>query len=315
MNENGVVWMDGKLVPWKEATIHVLTHSFHYGSAAFEGIRCYKGERGAAIFRLKDHVERLFDSARIYRMTVPFTSDQVLTACVETVRANKLDECYLRPLIYRGYGKMGVNPIGCPVNVMIAVWPWGAYLGEGALDRGIRAKVSSWQRVHPNTVATKAKMTGNYVNSILATMEAKEDGYEEAILLDPSGCVAEGAGENLFCVKDEIIRTPLSTDILMGITRETVMTIARDLGYEVREETMSRDMLYIADEVFMCGTAAEVTPVREVDRRTVGAGTRGPITTRIQAEYFKAVKGQSPRYAGWLTPVAPAVTPAPVAAR
>ena len=298
------IWMDGELVPWGEAKVHVLSHALHYGSGVFEGIRCYETRRGAAVFRLPEHIRRLFRSAHIYHMDVPYSQEAVIEAVKETIRANGLSSCYIRPLVFRGYGEMGLNPLTTPVNVSIAVWPWGAYLGEEALEAGVRIKVSSWKRNDQNSLPPAAKATGQYINSILAKVEAIKGGYDEAIMLNIGGTVADGSGENVFAVRDGVITTPpISAGCLGGITRESVIEIARDLGYEVREEHLVRTDLYLADEVFFTGTAAEVTPVCEIDDRKVGEGHRGPVTKEIQGTFFAATKGELEKYGTWLTSV------------
>lgn len=297
------IWMDGKFVNWNEATVHVLTHSLHYGLAVFEGIRCYKGNTTSAIFRLKEHVARLFESAHISMMNIPFSRKDVSDAIIETVRVNRLESCYIRPLAYVGYGEMGLYPGENPIRLAIAAWPWGTYLGEEALGKGIRAKVSSFARHHVNISMTRAKVSGHYVNSILAKLEAKASGYEEAILLDPDGYVAEGTGENIFIVRNGILKTTPLTSILEGITRNTVMELARERQIPVLEERFTRDTMYVADEVFVTGTAAELTPVREIDNRQIGGGKRGPITTALQQAFFDVVHGKDQRHAGWLTSV------------
>lgn len=297
------IWMDGKFVTWADATVHVLTHSLHYGLAAFEGIRCYKGNGGSAIFRLPEHVARLFESAHISMMTMPYDKKQISDAIVETVRVNKLDACYIRPLAYIGYGAMGVYPGENPIRVSIAAWKWGSYLGDEGLEKGIRAKISSFTRHHVNVSMTRAKISGYYVNSILAKREAKSDGYDEAILLDPDGYVAEGTGENVFIVRNgRLITTPLAS-ILEGITRDSVMQLARERNIPVAEERFTRDAMYVADEVFVTGTAAELTPVRELDGRTIGSGKPGPITKALQKSFFEIVRGEDKTHASWLTRV------------
>ena len=298
------IWMDGELVPWAEARVHVLSHALHYGSGVFEGIRAYATKRGAAVFRLADHVRRLFRSAHIYHMDVPYSEEAVAEAIKETIRANGLASCYIRPLVYRGYGEMGLNPLTTPVNVSIAVWPWGAYLGEEALETGVRIKISSWKRNDQNSLPPAAKATGQYINSILAKVEALKGGYDEAVMLNMGGHIADGSGENVFVVRDGVVVTPpLSAGCLGGITRDSAMEIARDLGYEVREENLVRTDLYLADECFFTGTAAEVTPIREIDDRKVGEGHRGPVTKEIQGAFFAATNGDDPRYARWLSHV------------
>lgn len=297
------IWMDGEFVNWNEAKVHVLTHALHYGLAAFEGIRCYKGSKGSAIFRLNEHVDRLFESAHIMAMKVPFTKKEVSEAIIETVRVNRLESCYIRPLLYVGYGEMGLFPGNNPIKLSIAAWPWGTYLGEDALEQGIRAKLSSFTRHHVNVSMTRAKVSGYYVNSILAKCEAKNLGYDEAILLDPEGYVSEGTGENIFIVKKSVLKTTPLTSILEGITRDAIMTLARERNIPVVEERFTRDALYVADEVFLTGTAAEVTPVREIDDRAVGEGTRGPMTTLLQKAFFDITKGEDPTHHNWLASV------------
>ena len=305
MNDrDGKIWMDGELIDWRAAKVHVLTHTLHYGCGAFEGVRAYNTERGTAIFRLHEHTRRLFNSAKILRMKVPFEFEQVVEAQKQVVRANKLDSAYIRPLTWIGSDKLGVSPKGNRIHLMIAAWSWGAYLGEEGLKRGIRVKTSSYTRHHVNITMTQAKAVSNYTNSILANMEALDDGYDEALLLDASGFVSEGAGENLFVVKDGRVFTPdLSAGALNGITRNTVFAICADLGLPLTEKRITRDELYIADEAFFTGTAAEVTPIRELDRLPIGAGSRGPITEKIQAAFFDIVNGRNPKYAEWLSPV------------
>lgn len=301
VQKSETIWFDGKQVPWDEANVHVLTHALHYGVGVFEGIRAYRCADGSsAVFRLREHVQRLFSSAKILRMEIPFTEDAIFDAIVETLQRNRLAEGYIRPLSFVGAGAMGVYPGDNPVQTIIAVWPWGAYLGAEALEKGIRVKTSSFARHHVNAMMTKAKASGNYVNSVLAKMEAKADGYDEALMLDVSGFVSEATGENIFMVRNGVIKTTPLTSILDGITRNSLMTLARDLGYEVVEQQFTRDELYVADEAFFCGTAAEVTPIREVDRRVIGKGSAGPVTKHLQQEYFKAVKGDNPRYDQWL---------------
>ncbi len=297
------IWIDGKLVPFDDAKVHVLTHALHYGIGVFEGIRAYRGADGrSAVFRLHEHVQRLFDSAHIVLMEIPFTIEQVERACVEVLEANKLAEGYIRPLAFFGSGSLGVGAVN-PVQLLVAAWKWGAYLSEEGLKRGIRAKVSSFTRMHVNVQMVRAKISGQYVNSFLATREAALAGYEEAILLDTEGYVAEGSGENIFLVKNGVLQTPaLSSPVLSGITRDSVLRIARDQGIPVREEKFTRDTMYLADELFMTGTAAEVTPVREVDNRRIGKGEPGPVTKRLQESFFRAVRGEDPRYREWLFP-------------
>lgn len=295
--------MDGSFVDWNDATVHVLTHSLHYGLAVFEGLRCYKGKSGSAIFRLQEHVDRLFESAHIGMMTIPYDRKQVAQAIVETVRVNKLEACYIRPLAYVGYGAMGVYPGDNPIKLAIAAWKWGAYLGDDALANGIRARVSSFTRHHVNVSMTRGKISGYYVNSILAKHEAKADGYDEAILLDPEGYVSEGTGENIFIVRKGRIKTTPLTSILEGITRNSVIDLAREQGVSVTEERFTRDEMYIADEVFVTGTAAELTPVREIDNRRIGIGKPGPITLALQKRFFAIVRGEDPSRESWLTRV------------
>jgi len=305
-DRDGKIWMDGQLVDWRDAKIHVLSHTLHYGCGAFEGVRAYQTEQGTAIFRLHEHTERLFNSAKILRMAIPFTKDQVSEAQRTVVRENKLESGYIRPLTWIGDKKLGVSPKGNTIHLMVAAWTWGAYLGEEGLQRGIRVKTSSYARHHVNITMTQAKAVSNYTNSILANMEVTDEGYDEALLLDTSGFVSEGAGENIFVVKDGVIYTPdMSSGALNGITRNTVFHIAKDLGLEVVQKRITRDEVYIADEAFFTGTAAEVTPIRELDRIELGkegyVGSRGPITEKIQAAFFDIVNGRNPKYAHWLT--------------
>jgi branched-chain amino acid aminotransferase len=302
-DRDGWIWYDGKLVPWREANTHVLTHSLHYGLSIFEGVRAYNTVDGPAIFRLREHTERLFNSARVYMMNIPFTQEQINDAHREVIRANKLDGGYLRPIVFYGSEKLGVSPKGNQVHVAIAAWPWGAYLGEEGLKRGIRVKTSSYQRHHINVSMVRTKTGGNYVNSILANMEAINAGYDEALLLDTQGFVAEGAGENLFIVRDGKVFEPNMVSGLIGITRRTVIDLAAELGYTVTQMPMTRDDVYLADEAFFTGTAAEVTPIRELDGRAIGAGSRGPVTEKIQSMFFDAVNGRVPKFKHWLTPV------------
>ena len=300
-DRDGFIWYDGKLVPWRDATTHVLTHSLHYGLAVFEGVRAYKTVSGTAIFRLKEHTDRLFNSAHIYRMPMPYDKATLIEAHKEVVRSNKLESCYLRPIAFYGSEKMGVSPRGAATHVSVAAWPWGAYLGEEGLEKGIRVKTSSYSRHHVNVNMARAKFSGTYANSILANMEATEDGYDEALLLDVDGFVAEGAGENLFVIKDGVIYEPEIASALMGITRNTIITLAAELGYKVVAKRLTRDDIYIADEAFFTGTAAEVTPIRELDNRTIGAGSRGPITEKLQSLFFDVVNGKVPAHADWLS--------------
>lgn len=300
------IWFNGKLVPWEKATVHVLSHALHYGSSVFEGVRAYATDKGVAIFRLGEHTRRLFDSAKIYRITIPFTPEQVNAACREVVAVNGLKNgAYLRPVAFRGYGEIGVAPkIEPPVEVAVAAWEWGKYLGAGSEAEGVDVCVSSWQRVAPNTIPALAKAAGNYLSSQLISLEAKRLGFAEGIGLAPDGTVSEGAGENLFLIRDGVIHTPgLAHSALSGITRDSVIRLARDFGYEVRETSIPREMLYIADELFFTGTAAEITPVRSVDRITVGAGRRGPITEKLQQAFFGIFTGATPDRYGWLDPV------------
>lgn len=303
-DRDGKIWMDGQLVDWRDAKIHVLTHTLHYGCGAFEGVRAYKTEAGTAIFRLQEHTDRLFNSAKILRMNLPFTKEQINQAQLDVVRENNLESGYLRPLIWIGDRKLGVSPKGNTIHAMVAAWAWGAYLGEEGMKRGIRVKTSSYTRHHVNITMTQAKAVSNYTNSILANMEATDDGYDEAMLLDSSGFVSEGAGENLFVVKDGVVYTPdLSAGALNGITRNTVFHICKDLGLDVVQKRITRDEVYICDEAFFTGTAAEVTPIRELDRVQIGEGCRGPITEKIQTAFFDIVHGRNPKYAHWLTKV------------
>ena len=300
-DRDGFIWQDGKLVPWREATTHVLTHSLHYGLSVFEGVRAYKTDTGTAIFRLKEHTDRWFNSAHIYMMKMPFNKEQLMEAQKEVIRANKLESCYLRPIAFYGSEKMGISTRGATVHVAIAAWPWGAYLGEDGLEKGIRVKTSSYVRHHVNVTMARAKLGATYANSILANLEATQDGYDEALLLDVDGYVAEGAGENLFIVKDGVIYEPEMGSALTGITRASIIALAKDLGLEVRSRRLTRDDIYIADEAFFTGTAAEVTPIRELDNRQIGAGKRGPITQKIQSLFFDVVAGKVPAHADWLS--------------
>jgi branched-chain amino acid aminotransferase len=298
----GKIWMNGKLVEWKDATIHIASHVIHYGSGVFEGARAYSTPKGSAILRLDAHMKRLLASAKIYRMDSPYTREQLERAVIETVQANGYKACYIRPLMYRGYNALGVNPLPCPVDVAIMVWEWGSYLGTEALEQGVDVCVSSWNRMAPNTFPSLSKATGNYANAALIRMEAESNGYSEGIALDTFGYVSEGSGENIFIIRDGHIYTPpLSASILPGITREMVMQVAQDLGYRVSQENIPREMLYIADEVFFVGTAVELTPVRSVDKITVGGGRRGPITDAIQRRFLSTINGDLPDTHGWLT--------------
>ncbi len=296
------IWQNGKLVEWDKAQVHVLSHALHYGSAVFEGIRFYKAEKGIAVFRLKEHMQRLHEGAKTYKMNLPYSVDELVSATVKMLRENKTPSGYIRPIAFHGYGKMGLNPTGAPIDVVIASWPWGAYLGEEGAAKGIRCAVSSWRRINSDALPTSAKACGQYVNSILASLEAAENKVDEAIMLNSQGLVAEGPGENLFLVKDGVIHTPsMDAGILGGITRNSAMKIARDLGFDVRERGITRNELYLADELFFTGTAAEITPIREVDGRQIGEGFRGPITEKIQKKYVDAVHGKAKEYEKWLT--------------
>ncbi len=296
------IWMDGELVAWDDATIHVLTHTLHYGCGVFEGIRAYETSRGPAVFRLEEHIDRLFNSAAIYMLDIPFTKEELIAATVETIRVNDVPSCYIRPLVYLGYGEMGLNPLPCPVKVSIAVWPWGTYLGDEGIKNGIRLKISSWRRHDPNTMPPAAKGTGMYINSSMAKVEALKSGYDEAVMLSPQGNVSECTGENIFVVKGGVIVTPpTSAGALEGITQDSVRRIAEDLGIDYRVENLLRSDLYTADEAFLSGTAAEVVPIRSVDDRELG--DPGPITRQVQETYFAAVRGEDDRYKDWLTHV------------
>src|SRR5262245_25125614 len=312
-DRDGWIWHDGAVVPWRRATTHVLTHSLHYGLAVFEGVRAYDTPDGPAIFRVQDHTARLVNSARIYMMRIPYQPTMLVAAQREVVRANGLGACYIRPIAYYGAEKMGVSPKGATVHVAIAAWPWGAYLGPEAHERGIRVKTASYARHHVNVTMARAELAATYANSILATMEAAQDGYDEALLLDVDGFVAEGAGENLFIVKNGRLYEPELTSALVGITRDSVITLARERGYDIVARRLTRDDVYLADEAFFCGTAAEVTPVVELDRRAIGDGRPGPVTRALQRAFFAAVSGRDPSHRDWLTPVAagaPAAVPA-----
>ena len=302
-DRDGFIWYDGKLVPWREANTHVLTHSLHYGLAVFEGVRAYKTELGTSIFRVKEHTDRLVNSGRIYQMAIPYSKEQLIEAQKEVVRVNNLESCYLRPIAFYGSEKMGVSPKGAQVHVAIAAWEWGAYLGAEGLEKGIRVKTSSFARHHVNVTMPRAKLASTYANSILANMEATENGYDEALLLDTDGFVAEGAGENIFIVKDGVLYEPEIASALSGITRSTVYTLAEDLGIKIVSKRLTRDDIYIADEAFFSGTAAEITPIRELDNRVIGEGSRGPVTARIQKAFFELVAGRNEKYHHWLTQV------------
>jgi branched-chain amino acid aminotransferase len=300
--EDGMVWMNGKLVPWKDATIHLASHVIHYGSSIFEGFRAYKNARGTAIFRLEAHTKRLYNSCKIYRIDIPYPPSDLKQAIIQTIQANRLKECYIRPIVYRGYGTLGVDPFPNPVDCAILVWEWGKYLGEEALEAGVDVKVSTWQRMAPNSLPALAKTGANYMNSQLIKMEAKLDGYAEGIALNIRGHISEGSGENIFLVMNGFIYTPpLSSSVLPGITRDSVMTLARVLGYKVIEETIPREMLYIAEEVFFTGSAAEITPIRSIDKIQIGSGRRGPVVKRLQEEFFGILKADKPDKFEWLT--------------
>jgi len=304
IKQSQYIWFEGQFVPWGEAKVHVLSHAMHYGASVFEGIRCYETATGPAIFRLPEHVARMFRSCKIYRMEIPYTQEQVSQAIIDTVAVNKLRSCYIRPLVYRGYEQLGVEPRTCPVQLAIAAWEWGAYLGADALEQGVDVGVSSWRRMAPDTTPAGAKVGGHYTNSQLIHMEAAEHGYAEGIALDVYGYVSEGSGENIFPVQDGVLYTPpLGTSVLGGITRDCVIKLAKEMGYEVREVLVAREQLYTADELFFSGTAAEVSPIRSVDHIVVGAGRRGPITAKLQEAFFKIATGQVPDRFGWLTPV------------
>lgn len=298
------IWFDGEFVPWEEAKVHVLSHVLHYGSSIFEGIRCYNTAQGSAVFCLPQHIKRMYNSCKVYRMEIPFSPEQVSQAILDTVAKNGLKGCYIRPLVFRGYGQLGVEPRTCPVNMIIAVWEWPAYLGPEALEQGVDVGISSWRRMAPDTFPASTKVGGHYANSQLIHMEATDHGYAEGIALDVYGYVSEGSGENLFMVQDgALITPPLSASILGGITRQCVIALAREFGYEVREALIAREQLYGADELFFTGTAAEVTPIRSVDHIVIGPGRRGPITAKLQSEFFKIVSGETPDRHHWLTPV------------
>jgi len=303
-SETGKIWMNGKLVNWKDATIHIATHVVHYGTGVFEGIRAYDSKNGTNVFRLPEHMRRLFDSCRVYRMESPYGYDEMTEAVLETIRANNYTSCYIRPLIYRGYEQLGVNPMPCPVDASVIVWEWGQYLGDEAQSNGVDVGVSSWTRMAPNTLPAMAKATANYANSGLIKMQATVDGYAEGIALDESGMISEGSGQNLFLVRDNIVYTPsLTSSILQGITRDTVLQLTKDLGFEVREQALPREFLYLADEAFFCGTAVEITPIRSIDKITVGPGKRGPVTAALQERFFGIIRGELPDAHHWLTPV------------
>jgi branched-chain amino acid aminotransferase len=300
---DGWIWMDGELVPWRDAKIHVLTHTLHYGMGVFEGVRCYETPKGSAIFRLQEHTQRLLNSAKIFQMKIPFDAATLAAAQMEVVRRNNLKSCYLRPIVWIGSEKLGISAVGNTIHVAVAAWPWGAYLGEDGLAKGIRVKTSSFSRHHVNVSLVRAKASGYYINSILAHQEVAANGYDEALLLDTDGYASEGAGENLFIVKSGKVYTPDLASCLDGITRSTVITLAQDLGFAVIEKRITRDEIYCADEAFFTGTAAEVTPIRELDDRTIGLGCRGPVTEKIQSAFFDVVAGRADRYAAWLSHV------------
>ena len=300
-DRDGFIWFNGKLVDWRDANIHVLTHSLHYGMAVFEGVRAYKTDQGPAIFRLDEHTKRWFNSAKIFQMEMPYSQEELMKAQLEVVKANQLESCYLRPIAWIGSEKLGISPKGNQILVSIAAWQWGAYLGEDGLNKGIRVKTSSFSRHHVNVSLVRAKASGYYINSILANQEVTAHGYDEALLLDTDGYVSEGSGENVFIVRDGVIYTPDLASCLAGITRESIIKIAHDLGFEVREKRITRDEMYCCDEAFFTGTAAEVTPIRELDDRTIGNGGRGPVTEKIQNVFFDIVKGKNDKYRSWLT--------------
>jgi branched-chain amino acid aminotransferase len=303
-DESGKIWVNGEFVDWKEAKVHVLSHVIHYGSSIFEGIRCYNTKLGPAVFRLRDHVARLYDSAKIYRMEIPYSQEEFSQAILDTIKINGLEECYIRPAIFRGYGELGVYPLNCPVESIIAVWAWGKYLGEKAIEEGVDVGVSSWRRMAPDTMPNMSKAGSNYMNSQLAKMEAVFNGYDESIMLDYSGLVSEGSGENIFVVKNGTLYTPpISSSLLAGITRDSVISLAEEMDLELIETDIPREMLYIADEVFLTGTAAEVTPIRSVDKIPVSNGFRGEITKKIQQRFFELLKGEIDDLYGWLTVV------------
>ena len=304
MAQSDKIWFNGELIDWNDAKIHVLSHVVHYGSSVFEGIRCYRTKRGPAVFRLDDHMSRLYDSAKIYRMNIPYEIDELRNAVLETIRVNNLVACYVRPVVFRGYGAIGVLPFDAPIDTAIAVWEWGQYLGEEALERGVSACTSSWNRMAPNTFPFLAKAGGNYLNSQLVKMEANLDGYDEGIVLGTDGLVSEGSGENIFAMKNDSIYTPASSfSILPGITRHSAITLAKDMGFKVEQRPIPREFLYVADELFFTGTAAEITPIRSVDKIPVGSGKRGPITRQLQEAFFAITNGDEDDRHGWLTHV------------
>ncbi len=301
-DETGKIWFNGNFVDWKDANLHVLSHVVHYGTSVFEGIRCYNTKNGPAVFRLQDHIKRLVNSAKIYRMDIPYSIEDLSKAVLETIKINELKQCYIRPVAFRGYGELGVYPMNCPVETVIAAWAWGKYLGEEAIENGVNVGTSSWRRMAPGTMPNMAKAGSNYMNSQLAKMESIANGYDEAVMLDYQGMVSEGSGENVFTVLDGVLYTPpISSSLLSGLTREAIIILAKELSMEVREEQIPREMLYIADEVFLTGTAAEVTPVRSIDRILIGKGTRGKITRKIQKSFFSIVDGDVEDTHNWLT--------------
>jgi branched-chain amino acid aminotransferase len=300
--DSGIVWMNGRLIPWKDATIHVASHVVHYGSSIFEGLRAYKTAKGPALFRLRDHTRRLYNSCKIYRIEVPYSQDEFNRAIIETVKANRLTSCYVRPIVYRGYHSLGVNPFDNPVDCAVLVWEWGTYLGPEAMEKGVDVRVSSWWRMAPNTFPALAKSGANYMNSQLIKMEAVLDGYDEGIALNIRGHISEGSGENLFLVKDgTVVTPPLSSSVLPGITRDSVMTLFKEMGIPCVEDTIPRELLYIADEVFFTGSAAEITPIRSIDKILVGDGKRGPVTEKVQKAFFDIIEGRREDAYHWLT--------------
>ena len=299
-DEQGKIWMNGKFIPWPEATVHVMSHVLHYGTSVFEGMRCYKTPQGPSIFRLRDHIRRLFDSAKVYRMPIPYSIDEIVDACKQTIQVNGFESAYVRPLVYRGYHSLGVDPTKCPVEVVIGALNWGRYLGEEAINKGVDVGVSSWHRLAPNTMPSMAKAGSNYMNSQLIKMEANLDGFSEGIGLDVQGYVSEGSGENIYIIRDGVIYTPaMNSSILLGLTRDCVLKIAQEFEIPVVETKIPREMLYLADEIFFSGTAAEITPIRTVDRITIGSGSRGPITEKIQKRYFEYINGECDDVYGW----------------
>ncbi|MHB8565799.1 MAG: branched-chain amino acid transaminase [Nitrososphaerales archaeon] len=304
MKKTEKIWFDGEIVPWDKATVHVMTHSLHYGSAIFEGIRCYNTNEGTMIFRLDSHITRLFDSAKIYGITIPYTFAEVTRAIKQIIKSNNINECYIRPIVFYGWDEVGVNPEGNKIHLAIAVWPWLPYLGDQGLKNGVRAKISSWARIDPRSMPTMAKASANYANSILARLEAHKLGYQEAILLNTNGMVTEGTGENIFIVRGGVLFTPPhSAGVLPGITRDSIIQVGRDLGFRVKERNISRSELLLAEEAFFTGTAAEVTPISEIDGQVVGEGSRGPITEKIQTKFFDIVRGKDHLYSKWLEPI------------